>query len=179
VKSCRSLEAGSLCHPLLAYGHAFPNDMATDRNNGSNARGTEGFSRRRLNHAQPVGESLDQFAKYVVAIYSALDSKAFTNATFRLLQAATPGCPTSIMLRHMDSQGALWISSNGLRLEAETIEGFYRDHPDYHYLVEHPGTKILPTGGVWPENEQLLMSSFCGLYMLPMGWRHALGLKEA
>ncbi len=150
--------------------------MATDRNNGSNGRGAERLSRKRLNHARSVGESVDQFAKYVVAIYAALDGKEFISATFRLLQAATPGCFASTMLRRIDSQGALWICSNGLRLETETIEHFYRDHPGYHFLVEHPGTKILPTKGVLPEGEQLLTSPFYRLYMLPMGWRHALGL---
>jgi DNA-binding CsgD family transcriptional regulator len=175
VKSCRSLEAGSLCHPLLVFGRAPSNYMATDRNNGSNGRGAQRLSRRQLNHAQSVGESVDQFAKYVVAIYAALNSKEFINATFQLLQAATPGCFTSTMLRHIDG-GALWMSSNGLRLEAETTEHFCRDHPGYHFLLEYPGTKILPTKGVLPEGEELMMSRFYWPYMLPMGWRHALGL---
>ena len=134
LKSIRILESGSPCHPLLVFGRASSNYMATDRNNGSNGRGAERLSRRQLNHAQSVGESVDQFAKYVVAIYAALDSKEFIDATFQLLQAATPGCFASTMLRHIDSRGALWMSSNGLRLEAETIEHFYRDHPGYHFL---------------------------------------------
>jgi hypothetical protein len=123
-----------------------------------------------------VAERVDQFAKYLVTTYGAPDSKEFIDATFRLLQAATPGCFVSMMLRHIDWQGSLWISSNGLQLNCETIENFYRDHPCYQLLVEHPGCKIWTTKGVLPPQEELPKSRFYRLYMLPMGWRHALGL---
>ena len=111
-----------------------------------------------------------------MAIYAALDSKQFINAAFRLLQAAAPGCFASTIQRHIDSRGALWVSSNGLRLKAGNLEDFYRAHPGHRFLVEHPGTKLLPTRGIFPEGEELLTSHFYRHYMVPMRWRHALSL---
>ena len=173
LKPIRDLKTDPARHPLLVFG--FSDDMATDRNNGANGRGAIRLSRQ--SNAKPVIENVDQFAKNVAAVYGALDSKEFINATFRLLQAAAPGCFAWMMVRYSDSRGAVCMSSNGLRLEDEMIaKRFYHDYPGYRFLMEHPGIKILPAKNILPESEELPMSDFYWLCMLPMGWRHALGL---
>ncbi len=69
------------------------------------------------------------------------------------------------------------MSSNGLRLEDEMIaKHFFHDYSGCRFLIEHPGIKILPAKSILPEGEELLMSRLYWLCMLPMGWRHALGL---
>jgi DNA-binding CsgD family transcriptional regulator len=175
LKPIRNFKADSPRYPILVFGRTFSDDMATDRNNGANGRGAIRLSRQ--SNAKPVIENVNQFAKNVAAVYGALDSKEFINATFRLLQAAAPGCFAWMMLRYSDSRGAVCMSSNGLRLEDEMIaKRFYHDYPGYRFLMEHPGIKILPAKSILPESEELLMSDLYWLCMLPMGWRHALGL---
>ena len=174
LKSICNLKAESPCHPGLVFGRTFSDDMATDRNNGANGRGAIRLSRQ--SNAKPVGENVNQFYKNVAAVYGALDSKEFINATFRLLRAAAPGCFGCMMLRYSDSRSAVCMSSNGLRLEDEIAEHFYHDYHDCRFLIEHPGTKILPAKSILPESEELLTSRLYWLCMLPMGWRNAIGL---
>ena len=172
-KAILNLKGDSPRYPILVFGRTFSDDMATDRNNGAKGRGAIRLSRQ-LN-AKPVGENVNQFAKNVAAVYGALDSKEFINATFRLLQTAAPGCFAWMMPRYSDSRGAVCISSNGLQVSDESAEHFY-DYPGYRFLREHPGTKILPAKSILPEGEELLMSRLYWFCMLPMGWRYALGL---
>jgi DNA-binding CsgD family transcriptional regulator len=147
----------------------------SSRNNGANGRGAVRLSRQR-NQPKPIGENVSQFTKNVAALYRALDSEEFINATFQLLQAAAPGCFAWMMLRYSDSRSAVCMSSNGLRFEDESAKHFYHDYPGHRFLVEHPGVKILPAKSISPENEESLMSRLCWLCMLPRVWRHALGL---
>ena len=147
--------------------------MGTDRHSRANRRGALRLSRQ-FNQAKR--KNVNQFARKVAALYGALDSNEFINATFRLLQAAAPGCFVWMMLRHSDSRGAVCVSSNGLRVEDESAAHFCNNYPGYRFLIEHPGIKILPAKSVSPESEELLAPRLYWFCMLPIGWRHALGL---
>ena len=121
-KAILNLKGDSPRYPILVFGRTSSDDMATDRNNG--AKGRVAIRLSRQSNAKPIGENVNQFAKNVAAVYGALDSKEFINATFRLLQTAAPGCFAWMMPRYSDSRGAVCISSNGLQVSDESAEHF-------------------------------------------------------
>lgn len=114
--------------------------------------------------------------KRLVAMHAALDPEAFTQAVFRLLLAAAPGCFAAAFLRMFNTRSSLVIDSRGGRLERAETELFHRDHPGLAYLSAHPASKLIPTRGVLPPEPALFATAFYRDIMQPLGWRHAVAL---
>jgi DNA-binding CsgD family transcriptional regulator len=112
----------------------------------------------------------------LIAVHAAISEDEFAHAVFRLLLTATPGAFASAMVRTVNSKGALWFDSLGRRIETDDAEVLYRDHPGHEYLMQHPGTKILPSTGVLPPEPELFETVFYRNYMVTLGWRHSVAL---
>lgn len=97
-------------------------------------------------------------------------------AVFRLMRATAPGAFASAALRCTEAEAALWISSNGVRIQVADMADVFATHPGVPYVMSRPGLKVLPTRGVLPPQEILEQTPFYQKFMIPTGWRHAVGL---
>ena len=114
--------------------------------------------------------------KALLQLYAETEPEPFIRAVFALLQATTPGCCCSVMLRCYHAWGAVWFDTMGHRVEGKSMETMLHEHPGYAGLCAKPGRKLLPTRGILPEGPELLDSYFYRNYMVPLGWRHAVAL---
>ncbi len=117
-----------------------------------------------------------RIARTRAALLAATSSDAWVRAAFRLMLASVPGAFASAALRCTEADIAYWVTSRGERIHSAEMPEMIAGHPGLPYLMAHPGLKVLPTRGVLPPPGELEKLSFYQRFMVPYGWRHAVGL---